>query len=64
VLSDEMLGFNAGCVNYFDGLQVGLSIGILNYAERLSGFQIGLVNIANNNSKPFRVLPLVNAHFD
>ncbi len=64
MLADEMRGFNAGCVNYFDGLQVGLSIGIYNYAEHLNGIQIGLVNIANNKSKPFRVLPIVNAHFD
>ena len=57
-------GFSVGAVNYYEGLQVGFTIGILNYAEQLNGVQLGLINIAKNNSSPFKVLPVVNAHFD
>jgi hypothetical protein len=64
VTSGEMHGLGIGAVNYSSDLQVGLSIGIVNYTEHLNGLQIGLVNIARNKSKPFRVLPILNAHFD
>ena len=63
VTADEMRGLGIGAVNYTSGLQVGLSIGIVNYTERLKGVQLGLVNIAKNKSKPFRVLPIMNACF-
>jgi hypothetical protein len=44
------------------GSQRGLAIGIVNYAEELHGVQIGLINIARNNSSGTRVLPIVNVH--
>jgi hypothetical protein len=59
-----MEGFSAGAVNYFEDYQVGLSIGIVNIAQELNGIQLGLINIAKNNRSPFRVLPIVNAHFE
>lgn len=43
-------------------MQRGISIGLLNYARELHGMQIGVLNIAGNNSSPFRVLPLLNGH--
>ena len=64
VSSDEMRGLGIGGVNYSADLQIGLSIGIVNYTEHLNGIQIGLVNIARNKSKPFQILPILNAHFD
>ena len=48
--------------NRVRGVQTGISIGLLNYARELHGFQVGLINIARNNASPFRVLPLLNAH--
>jgi hypothetical protein len=64
VKAGSMEGFSAGAVNYFENYQVGLSIGIVNIAQELNGIQLGLINIAKNNSSPFRVLPIVNAHFE
>jgi len=64
VKAHELSGFSAATVNYFDEYQVGLSIGIVNIAERLNGIQLGIINIARNNSPPFKVLPLINAHFE
>lgn len=41
-------GWQNGCVNF--GKEVhGLQWGVVNYAEELSGLQLGLVCIANNN---------------
>jgi hypothetical protein len=64
VSSGETRGLSIGGVNYSSDLQVGLSIGIVNYTKHLNGLQIGLVNIARNKSKPFQILPILNAHFD
>lgn len=44
------------------GLQVGLAIGLVNWADELQGVQLGLLNRAGNNPPPFRVLPLLNVH--
>ena len=41
----------------------GLQIGIVNSANTLRGFQVGLLNRARNNPKWSRVMPLVNWHF-
>jgi len=46
------------------GDQFGLAIGVYNYAKRLHGVQLGLINNARNNRGLFRVLPLVNVHLD
>ena len=58
-----MKGLAASACNWIAGEQRGLSIGILNYAEKLEGVQLGLINIAKNNPKGAKVLPLMNAHF-
>jgi len=57
-------GVGIGAVNYVNGRQTGLTIGIVNVARSLNGVQIGLVNYAGNNPSGLKVLPLVNAHFD
>ena len=64
VKSHDLRGFSAGAVNYFDEYQAGLSIGIVKYAERLNGIQLGLINIAKNNTSYIKVLPIVNAHLE
>lgn len=53
-------GLNVSSVNYVRGLQYGVAIGIVNYAERLRGVQLGLLNIVRDNPAPFRVLPILN----
>jgi len=57
-------GFSMGAFNQLKGVQRGLAIGIVNYAEELHGVQVGLINIARNNSSATRVLPIVNVHRD
>ena len=57
-------GLSVGSFNQLKGAQRGLAIGIVNYAEELHGVQVGLINIARNNSPGTRVLPIVNVHRD
>jgi len=59
----QMIGFAASAFNYIKGTQTGLAIGLVNYAYRLKGVQIGLVNIVRDNPKYRKVLPLINANF-
>ncbi len=47
-------------LNYIQGTQRGLTIGIVNYARSLHGVQVGVVNIVRNNPKGRRWLPIVN----
>ena len=58
----RLTGVSASAFNYIKGEQHGLSIGIFNYARRLFGVQLGLLNYAKNNPVPFRLLPLLNVH--
>ena len=62
--AQNLYGISASSVNYYDNLQVGLSVGIFNYVEKLSGVQIGLLNIAKNNPGWARYLPILNIHID
>jgi hypothetical protein len=55
-------GVAVSSFNQMKGVQRGLAIGVVNYAEELHGVQIGLVNIARNNSRGTRVLPIFNVH--
>ena len=55
-------GVAAAGFNYVKGEQRGLTIGVVNYARRLHGVQIGLLNIARNNPPGLRFLPLVNVN--
>lgn len=47
-------------MSWIGGEQRGLSIGILNYARRLEGVQVGLINIARDNPPGRKVLPVLN----
>ncbi|MFO7979829.1 MAG: hypothetical protein R6V00_03220 [Candidatus Aminicenantes bacterium] len=58
-----MTGLAVSSFNYIRGDQVGLSIGIVNYAWNVKGLQIGLINIVRNNPRGLKVLPLFNTSF-
>lgn len=53
-------GGAVSAVSWLKGTQRGLTIGLLNYAWRLDGVQLGLINIVRENPKGRRVLPIVN----
>ena len=50
-------------MNSVEELQIGATIGLVNYAAKLDGVQIGLINYVSENPWPFRLLPLVNLNF-
>lgn len=56
----ELHGASISAVNRIRGSQRGLTIGLVNYAYRLNGVQLGLVNIVRENPDGRRVLPIVN----
>lgn len=58
----NLRGFSFAVYNRIYGEQDGLTIGIVNYAEELNGIQLGLINIAGNNSGIFKVLPIINVN--
>jgi hypothetical protein len=55
-------GVSLSSFNHVKGTQNGLTIGVINYALRLRGIQLGLINIAKDNPPALRVLPIVNFH--
>lgn len=57
-------GFTASAFNHVRGEQRGLSIGLFNFARESHGVQLGVLNYAKNNRKPWRLLPLLNVHAD
>jgi hypothetical protein len=59
----QMVGFAASAFNHIKGTQTGLAIGIVNYAHRLEGFQIGVINIVRDKTGFSKVLPIINASF-
>ena len=63
----ESLGIQKGIAissfNHVRGEQRGLTIGILNIADHLEGFQLGLINIARSNRRGLKVLPIFNGPF-
>lgn len=60
----HLSGVSISAYNRVIAVQRGLTIGLLNYARELHGFQVGVVNVAGNNRGLARVLPLVNFHPD
>lgn len=56
-------GLALSAFNYIRGTQKGVAIGIVNYAYKLKGIQIGLINIVRDNPKAMRVLPVINVRF-
>ena len=59
----SLTGFSASLYNQIRGRQTGVSLGLVNYAYTLNGFQIGLINYVRDNPKYMRILPVLNAHF-
>jgi hypothetical protein len=53
-------GLTISAFNHIKGEQFGLSIGLLNHAWELHGWQIGVLNYAANNPPGLRLLPLFN----
>ena len=53
-------GFTASGVNIVYGHQRGLAIALVNYAESMSGLQLGAINIIRDNPAGRRVLPFLN----
>jgi len=53
-------GLTISAFNHIEGRQRGLSLGLLNYAWELNGWQVGVLNYARNNPKGLRLLPLFN----
>lgn len=58
----QFKGLSVSAFNWNKGNQIGIALGILNYAVELNGLQLGLLNIAKNNPRWLRVLPLLNVH--
>jgi hypothetical protein len=56
----RLTGASLSSVNAIRGTQHGLTIGLVNYAERLRGVQIGAININKGARGPFKVLPIIN----
>ena len=56
----RMTGASISSVNAIRGSQRGLTIGLVNYAERLNGVQLGAININRDARAPFKVLPFIN----
>jgi hypothetical protein len=56
----SLTGLSLSAVNWIEGSQHGLSIGLVNYARRLQGVQIGLVNVVSDSKGWSRILPLIN----
>ena len=56
----QLIGVSASSVNAVRGSQLGLTIGLVNYAESLRGMQIGVVNIVRDNPRGRKVLPFLN----
>ncbi|GIW53354.1 MAG: hypothetical protein KatS3mg081_2709 [Gemmatimonadales bacterium] len=60
----QLSGVSLSAYNRVTGVQRGLTIGLLNYARELHGFQVGVVNIAGNDRGLARVLPVVNLNLN
>jgi len=61
-ITGTMNGLAVSLENFSDKHR-GLAIGAYNNTKRLKGIQIGFYNVALNNPKGFRRLPLINMHF-
>jgi hypothetical protein len=60
----RLTGVSISAFNQIKGYQSGVSIGIVNYAAKLHGIQIGLINYVRDNPKFLKVLPVINFRFD
>lgn len=62
-ITPSMTGVSISAFNHIQGVQKGLTIGIFNYAHKVKGLQIGLLNYNRSNPKGLRWLPILNAGF-
>jgi hypothetical protein len=58
-----MRGLSISAYNRIRGEQRGVALGVVNYAKRIKGFQLGLINIVRENRRGLRVLPIFNTRF-
>ena len=58
-----MTGVAISAFNHIEGYQKGLTIGLFNYAHRVSGLQLGLLNYNRSNPRGLRWLPIFNTGF-
>ncbi len=56
----RMTGVSVSSFNHIKGEQFGLSVGLLNYAWELHGWQVGVLNYARSNPPGLQLLPLFN----
>jgi len=56
----EFRGVSISAYNHIKGSQRGLTLGVINTAWELRGYQIGVLNYAANNPRGLRLLPLFN----
>jgi len=62
IKTEDLTGLGIAGYCGVKGVQNGLTIGVVNYTDELHGAQLGVINIAGNNSGILKVLPLVNYH--
>ena len=62
ISSYNTTGLSASLYHSTENSMKGISISLINYAVELYGVQIGLINIAENNPSPLKVLPFINVH--
>jgi hypothetical protein len=55
-------GVSVSAFNHIRGEQRGLAIGVFNFASRLNGVQVGVLNYADNNPLFLRLLPGLNVN--
>lgn len=60
----QLNGASVSTVNYIPGSQRGLTIGLVNYTERLRGIQVGAINIVADRPWPLKALPIINVGRD
>ena len=56
----EITGAAASIFNHVRGDVHGLTVGLVNYAWSVEGFQLGVINVIRDNPRGRRVLPVVN----
>ena len=57
-------GVTLSAFNHVKGEQFGLSLGLLNFAWKLNGVQIGVMNYAADNPRGLRLLPFFNKNWN
>ena len=58
-----MKGLSVSAFNHVQGDVFGVCIGIFNWANRVRGFQLGVLNHVRSNPKGLRWLPIFNTSF-